>query len=112
MHKLKIIFSSIIFTILLIVTSTIKNETREIEKKIYHLNKDINKKEKDINETQLDFFYLSSPKILEEKLEHVDKNYYLPMQYSKIFLSISNFLELQNKFVIKEGLNEKKIQKR
>ena len=112
MYKFKILYSSIIFTILLIVTSTIKNETREIEKKIYYLNKDINKKEKDINETQLDFFYLSSPKKLEEKLEHVDKNLYLPMQYSKIFLSISDFLNLQNKFVIQESSNEKKIQKR
>ena len=68
MYKFKILYSSIIFTILLMVTSMIKNETREIEKKIYYLNKDINKKEKDINETQLDFFYLSSPKILEEKI--------------------------------------------
>ncbi len=112
MYKFKILYSSIIFTILLMVTSMIKNETREIEKKIYYLNKDINKKEKDINETQLDFFYLSSPKILEERLEHVDKNRYLPMHYSKIFLSISDFLNLQNKFVIQESSNEKKIQKR
>ena len=33
MYKFKILYSSIIFTILLMVTSMIKNETREIEKK-------------------------------------------------------------------------------
>ena len=54
MFKSKIIISSVIFLILLVFTSMIKNETRTIEKKSYKLNKEISLKEKDINEAQLD----------------------------------------------------------
>ena len=39
MFRLKIIISTIIFLILLIITSIIKNQTRIIEKKLYKLNK-------------------------------------------------------------------------
>ena len=42
--------------------------------------------EKNVNETQLDFSYLTSPSLLEKKIEHLDKNQYLPMDHSKIFL--------------------------
>ena len=55
MLKLKIIVSVLIFSFLLISTSTIKNQTREIEKKIFSLNNKILNKEKDLNESQLDF---------------------------------------------------------
>ena len=64
MLKFKIILSFSIFSLLLIGTSLIKNETREIEKKIYIKSKKIFLKEKNLNETQLDFFYLSSPSII------------------------------------------------
>ena len=67
MLKFKIILSFSIFSLLLIGTSLIKNETREIEKKIYIKSKKIFLKEKNLNETQLDFFYLSSPSIIEKK---------------------------------------------
>ena len=42
MFKIKNLFSIIIFSFLLIGTSIIKNQTREIEKKIYNLSKIIN----------------------------------------------------------------------
>ena len=61
MFRSKIIISILIFLILLIITSIIKNQTRIIEKKLYKLNKKITLKEKDINESQLDFYFLSSP---------------------------------------------------
>ena len=48
MFRSKIIISSIIFLILLIFTSIIKNQTRIVEKKLYKLNKKIALKEKDI----------------------------------------------------------------
>ena len=51
----------------------------------------------------LDFFYLSSPSIIEKKIEHLDSGQYVPMEYSKIFLSISNFIELQNKLAIQQS---------
>ena len=44
MFRFKIVISIIIFSLFLVGTSTIKNETREIEKKIYNLSKKIIKK--------------------------------------------------------------------
>ena len=65
----KSLITILIFSILLFVTSIIKNETRKIEKKnISKLNSKIKILEKDLYETQLDYFYLSSPKILSEKI--------------------------------------------
>ena len=48
MFRSKIIIPTIIFLILLIITSIIKNQTRIIEKKLSKLNKKIILKEKDI----------------------------------------------------------------
>ena len=67
MFKSKAIISTIIFLILLIITSIIKNQTRIIEKKLYKLNEEIVLKEKDINESQLDFYFLISPAEIEKK---------------------------------------------
>ena len=85
MFKIKIFSSIIIFSCLLIITSIIKNETRDIEKKIFKLNKKLLRK-RDLNETQLDYSYLTSPSIIELKLDHLDNYKYLPMEYSNIFL--------------------------
>ena len=68
MSRIKLTASLIIFAILLSFTSIIKNKTRLIEKKIFKLNKEISYKKKDLNETQLDFFYLSSPLQLSNKI--------------------------------------------
>ena len=106
MFKIKIFVSIIIFSILLIVTSIIKNQTRETEKKILNLSKIIKTKEKDLNESQLDFTYLSSPLIIHDKIKLIDNEKYVTMEYSKIFLSMSSFLDLQNKLVIQRNQNE------
>ncbi len=106
MFKIKIIVSVITFSILLIVTSIIKNQTRETEKKILNLSKIIKTKEKDLNESQLDFTYLSSPLIIHDKIKLIDNEKYVTMEYSKIFLSMSSFLDLQNKLVIQRNQNE------
>ena len=107
MFKFKIIFSISIFGFLLIGTSYIKNQTREIEKKIFSLSKIIHNQEKNLSELQLDYSYLSSPSIIEKKIENLEHDNYLPIQNSKIFLSIDSFTDLQNKFVIKKD-HEKK----
>ena len=112
MFRIKILFSISIFSILLIGTSIIKNQTRQIEKKISNLSSSILIKEKDLNETQLDLFYLTSPSIIERKIKHLDSTEYSTMEYSKIFFSMSNFLDLQNKYVIQKDENEKKSQAR
>ena len=67
MLRIKFLTSIIIFSLLLIGTSIIKNKTRDIEKKIYQLNKIIHLKKNDFNESQLDYFYLTSPAILKRK---------------------------------------------
>ncbi len=108
MFRVKIFLSIMVFISLLVCTSVIKNETRDIEKKIYDLVKIIDIKEKDLNESQLDFSYLTSPAVIEKKIEYLDRNQYQPMEHSKIFLSMSSFLNLQNKFVTQEKKNEKK----
>ena len=105
MFKYKIIFSIFIFSFLLLGTSYIKNETREIEKKIFIVSKNIHSQEKNLNELQLDFSYLSSPSILEKKIEHLDNNQYSPMDHSRIFLNILSFTNLEEKLAKK--INEK-----
>ena len=112
MFKFKFFIAIIIFSSSLLVTSFIKNQSRELEKRIYNIRNEIFYLEKDINESQLDFYYLTSPLLIEEKIQHLDKNQYLPMEYSKIFLSMSNFIELQNKVVDQESYYGKKIQKK
>jgi len=106
MIKMKILLSIIIFSSLLFGTSIIKNETREIEKKILNINKTINLKSKDLIESELDFSYLTSPSILEFLTSQTDKQY-VPMKYSKIFLKMDDFLNLENKIVLQNDKNEK-----
>ena len=108
MLKLKIIVSVLIFSFLLISTSTIKNQTREIEKKIFSLNNFINNQEKNLSELQLDFSYLSSPSIIEMKIENLEQIKYFPIENSKIFSDILSFTDLQNKFVNKKNHEKKK----
>ncbi len=111
MFKIKIFISISTFIILLIITSIIKNQTREIEKKIFKINDTINFKERDLSETQFDFAYLTSPSMIQKKIEYLDIQQYSPLDYSKIFLNISSFLDIQNKFAIINE-NEKKTQKK
>ncbi len=112
MFKFKILISITIFSFLLIGTSSIKNETRELEKKINILIKNNVQKEKNLNEVQLDFYYLTSPLMIESKIKHLGVKQYIHMEYSKIFLSLENFMNIQNKHVMNQNLNEKKIQKK
>jgi len=111
MFRTKIILPSIILLILIIVTSIIKNQTREIEKNLHKLNKKITLKEKDINEAQLDFYFLSSPIEIEKKINMLSINDYLPIKNSKIFLSLSNFTDMKKKISTFENLDEKKTKK-
>ena len=112
MFKIKFIISSIIFVSLLIFTSAVKNETRVIEKKILILSNKILLQEKNLNETQLEFFYSSSPKEIEKRLNLIGFNHYQPISYSKIFLNISDFANIGSKISNLKKLNEKKIQKK
>ena len=112
MFKMKYIISISIFISFLIVTSTIKNKTRIIEKNISNLTTKIFIKTKDINEAQLDFHYLTSPAEIEKKLSVIGSDIYQPIKYSRIFFDISDFTEIQNKISNLENIDEKKIQKK
>ncbi len=111
MFRFKIFISVIIFSFLLVGTSIIKNNTRAIENKIYNSKNRIYIKERDLNESQLDYSYLTSPSILEQKIKIIDTEQYFPMKYSNIFLSMTSFTDLEKKIVIQEIKNEK-IQKK
>ena len=112
MFKMKLIISATVFISFLIITSTIKNKTRVIEKNISNLNTKIFIKTSDINETQLDFDYLTSPAEIEKKISIIGFDNYQPIKYSRIFFDISDFTEIQNKISNLKNINEKKIQKK
>ncbi len=109
MYKFKFVISSMIFITLLIITSAIKNESRILEKKISNLNNIIASKEENINETQLDFYYLTSPAEIEKRLYIIGLDGYQPISYSKIFFNISDFTIIEKKISNLKNLNEKKI---
>tara|TARA_B100002051_G_C16706089_1_gene623872 strand:- start:1341 stop:1598 length:258 start_codon:yes stop_codon:yes gene_type:complete len=81
----------------LFFTSIIKNKTRVIEKNIKSYEKKISYLEKELYESQLDFYYLTSPKILQEKISFLTNEEYNFMNISKIYLNINNFFEDQKK---------------
>jgi hypothetical protein len=111
MFKSKFFLSAIIFLFFLIATSIIKNQTRVIEKKLYKLNERIILAEKDINESQLDFYFLTSPAQIEKKIKLLALNNYLPIKNSKIFLNLSDFIDMQKKISTLNYSNEKKAKK-
>jgi cell division protein FtsL len=108
MFRSKIFIPTIIFLIFLITTSLIKNQTRILEKKINKLNKKITLKEKDINESQLDFYFLTSPAEIDKKFKTLEQNNYSPIKNSKIFLSLSNYTNLQKRISVINNKDEKK----
>ena len=48
--------------------------------------------------------------MIEKRVTELNLVEYFPMDYSKIYLDISNFKDLKKKFVNKNNHNEKKIQ--
>ena len=112
MFKTKIIISITVFAILLVLTSTIKNKTRIIEKNISNLNVKISLISKSINEAQLDFYYLASPAEIEKKLNLIGIKNYQPIKYSNIFFDISNFTKIQNITSNLKIFNEKNVKKK
>tara|TARA_X000001036_G_C20475272_1_gene723321 strand:- start:39 stop:377 length:339 start_codon:yes stop_codon:yes gene_type:complete len=112
MSKIKLIISISIFSILLGITSVIKNQTRIIEQSIYKIDRKIAVLEKDLHETQLDFFYVSSPGYLKKKINQLAFIDYIPMDFSRIYFNYRDFTDSQNKITILQMDNEKKSQKK
>ena len=112
MLKIKLIISICIFSILLGITSAIKNQTRIIEKNIYKIDRKITGIEKDLHETELDYSYLSSPNNLSEKIKDLAFIEYMPMDFSRIYLNYRDFTDSQKKITILKMNHEKKKQKK
>jgi len=112
MPKIKLIISLCIFSILLGITSAIKNQTRIIEKNIYKIDRKITGIEKDLHETELDYSYLSSPNNLSEKIKDLAFIEYMPMDFSRIYLNYRNFTDSKKKITILKMNHEKKKQKK
>ena len=112
MSKINLITSIFIFSILLVITSAIKNKTRIIEKNIYKIDRKIAAIEKDLHETQLDYFYVSSPGYLSKKIKQLAFIEYIPMDFSRIYLNYIDFTDSQKKITILKIKNEKKTQKK
>ena len=111
MFKLKFIISAVIFISFLIITSVIKNQSRILEKKIYNLSFQIKSKEKNLRETQLDFYYLTSPSEIEKRITKEKSDEFKPIAHSKIFLSINDFTLFEKKLTNLNNTNEKNKKK-
>ena len=112
MSKINLIASIFIFSILLVITSAIKNKTRIIEKNISKIDRKIAAIEKDLHETQLDYFYVSSPGYLSKKIKQLDFIEYMPMNFSRIYFSYRDFTNSQKKITTLKVDNEKKTKKK
>jgi len=106
----KLFFSLIIFSILMTFTSMIKNKTRIIEKNILMYEKKIAILENNLYEVELDYHYLSSPKIISKNIIEFSDEEYSSVDYSKIYFSLEQFLKEKQK-TTQSFVNEKKIKK-
>ena len=101
MPNTKLIISVSVFSLLLFCTSVIKNKTRIIEKNIESYEKQIFTLKKELFESQLDFNYLTSPKMLQEKLSFLTSESYQNISISNIYLDYNNFILDQKKITKK-----------
>ena len=112
MFKSKFFVSSVVFISFLIITATIKNKTRIIEKNINNLSSKVLLTEKNLNEAQLEFFYLTSPTEIENRLSLLGLENYKPIEYSNIYFDISDLINNNTTTSKLKNFNEKKIQKK
>ncbi len=73
MFKKSLILSLTVFLTLMIITSLIKNKTRNLEKEIEKINKEVAFLEKQLSDAEIDYIYLSSPKKLKKYLYYLIK---------------------------------------
>ena len=92
-------------------TSVIKNKTRIIEKNILMYEEKITRLENNLYEAELDYYYLSSPKIIQTNIIEYSNEEYSSVDYSKIYFSLEQFLNEQKK-TTRTFINEKKIKKK
>ncbi len=101
MPNKKLTLSIVVFSLLLFCTSVVKNKTNIIEKNILFYEKQIFALEKEIYESQLEFNYLTSPKILQKKLSFLTNDQFQNMDISNIYLDYNSFILDQKKITQK-----------
>lgn len=111
MPRLKFLSSLAVFILFMIFTSIIKNQTRIIEKNITKYQNKVINIESNLHEVQLDYYYLSSPENLSKKIRLFIDEEYIPMHYSKIYLSYEIFKKNTQK-TTKSYSNEEKSSKK
>ena len=97
MFNRPLIFSLSVFLFLMIFTSIIKNNTRNIEKNIEKLNTEVSILKNELLNAEMDFIYLSSPDKLEKKLSTFNNKKYTSYEFSRIFLSTEEFINFSLK---------------
>jgi hypothetical protein len=107
----KLLLSLIVFSILMVFTSAIKTQTRIIEKNISIFEKKISILKTDIYESQLDYYYLSSPEYISKKIKTYGNQEYSTIDFSRIYFGMDQFLDEKAK-TTKKFKHEKKVKKR
>ena len=97
MFNRPLIFSLSVFLFLMIFTSIIKNNTRNIEKNIEKLNTEVSILKNELLNAEMDFIYLSSPDNLEKKILSLNRKKYSTYDFSRIFLSTEEFINFSSK---------------
>ena len=86
-----------LFILFLIFTSLVKNTTRLVDKKIIKLNKDIKILNVALNEAELEYAYLTSPKILIKlSNQYLDSNLSHYEKKNIQYLNLLTFKEIKN----------------
>ena len=112
MFNSKLIFSITIFITFLIVTSLVKNQSRILEKKISKLNSKVLSSQKNLSETELEFFYLTSPLEIEKRLIRNNLTKFKPINYSNIFFDLKDFIIIEKKLSNLRNKDEKENYKK
>ncbi len=97
MFNRPLIFSLSVFLFLMIFTSIIKNNTRNIEKNIEKLNTEVSILKNELLNAEMDFIYLSSPDKLEKKILSLNRKKYSTYDFSRIFLSTEEIINFSSK---------------
>ena len=95
---------------LMTLTSFIKTKTRIIEKNILTYEKNIANLKNNLYEAELDYYYLSSPKIISKNIIEYSDEEYSPVDYSRIYFSLNQFLD-EKKKLLNLLLMKKKLKK-
>ena len=106
MFNRPLILSLSVFLFLMIFTSVIKNNTRNIEKNIEKLNTEVSILNNELLNAEMDFIYLSSPDKLEKKISLFDRKKYTTYDFSRIFLSTEELINFSSKQTKKLNHNE------